>query len=162
MCGTLLGGLTARVGLHLSKRPQWTNVGRHPGQGISRARCPHSTVGVDPREDQSVGVGAPDSSPGFHRARSDLVVYLRFHSVWASGFIDRSSGYRRAITCADVLLLPAIGVVSCFACQHCPADARVFVGDRHQGFVVADALSQSHDPVLEVRALVGCSRERSI
>src|SRR5215831_5168577 len=54
------------------------------------------------------------------------------------------------------MALPAVRVVTFLACEHRPADAGVLVGDGDEALVIADAVAQSHDPVLEVRALVGC------
>ena len=58
--------------------------------------------------------------------------------------------------------LPAVRVVTFLARQERPADAGVLVGDGHKGLAVTEALTQSDNPVLEVRALIGRSGEGGI
>src|SRR5215467_1059564 len=55
-----------------------------------------------------------------------------------------------------------VRVVTLPAREECPADPGVLVGDGDEALVIADALPQSHDPVFQLRALVGSSGQGGI
>ncbi len=94
------------------------------------------------------GKCAPMGNPGSDSARSDLVSYLTTAVARAIGSSDADNRG----CCGRAL--PGIRIVGLAFGEDGPDNPRVFVGDRDQSPVVANARKEGDDPLFEPGALV--------